>query len=245
MYKIFLSSLVLLFLFSFFCSTAPAGSQAGHRIFYDDFSGEMGEKWLTFAQPGPKISIYRGNPEPSVDNKGDGKKNNGVMSKRYFHLSPGMVIRCDIFVSVKSANTWSGGSFGFPRDPDAFRFGVWPDWLIGMSYDYIGNLGWTRGPLHEEGTLICYLVDEDGNIESHRSPYRNRYLDGWHTYEITIRNDGFVEFRIDGELIYYSRKRFAYGKTHRPLLLGHRSGRKGKVYHDNVEVLSYKEGRSY
>ncbi|MDP8214516.1 MAG: hypothetical protein RAO92_06005 [Candidatus Euphemobacter frigidus] len=235
-----LSSFVLSLLCSLFCGLAPAGAQAGHWIFFDDFSGDLEKKWISFLRPGPRPNEYRGNPAPSLKNDFKDRKKNGVMSKRSFFLVSGTVIRCDMYISPRSGNAWVEGAFGLPRTPDDFRRGVWPEWLVGMSYNYIGNPGWSRRPLREEGTLICYLVNEDGDLEINRIPFRNRYLDSWHTYEITVRNDGFIEFRIDGGLIYYSRKRLSYGYKHLPLLLGQRSGGKGKVYHDNVEVLSYK-----
>ncbi len=232
------SSLVLtLICFPIGWATA-AGALSGRRVFYDDFSGAPEMRWNFFSGHVPRINVCRGNPPPSLQNSVFGKKN-GLLSKRLFPLAPGMVIRCDIFISGQVGAVCFGGSFGFPRDPDAFSRGVWPEWLVGMSYDYLGNLGWTGGIVPEGGTLTCCLVDEDGRLEISRRPYLDDYLGGWHRYEILIKDNGFVEFRLDGKLLYYSRKRIAYGKTHLPLLLGQHSGRRDKVYLDNVEVLTY------
>ncbi|MFH1038006.1 MAG: hypothetical protein V1789_04975 [PVC group bacterium] len=232
--------LVLLCLSALSCPPASVASPSGHRIFHDDFSGEPEQKWHFFARPGPRINARHGNPAPALDTGAAGEKN-GLLSKRVFHLSPGMVVRCDLFISGRSGSVCFGGSFGFPRNPDAFLQGVWPDWLVGMSYDYLGHLGWTGGIIPEGGTLTCCLVDEDGDLEISRRPYRDHYLGGWHTYEILVTDSGFVEFRIDGDLVYYSRKRLTYGRSHLPLLLGHHSGRTGTVYHDNLEVLTYSD----
>lgn len=225
----------------FLSSGVLAESLCGQLIFYDDFSGKLEQKWSSFGKPSPRVHPYRGRPSPAFDNNGDEKSNNGVISKRCFKLQPGMVIRCDMFVPSNPAGCWIGGSFGFPRNPEHFRSGVWPDWLIGMSYDYIGDLCWGKKIAREEGTLTCRLIDEDGQLEIFRRPFCNRYLDAWHTYGIIIKNDGFVEFRVDGELIYYSRRRMSYEHNHLPLMLGHRSSRYGKVYHDNVGVYAYKK----
>jgi hypothetical protein len=227
-----------------FCPSSDStdsDSQLGYLVFSDDFSGELTGKWILSSPRSPRINMYRGHPAPSADNYGDGTRNSGLLSKRSFSLTPGTIIRCDMYVSPRSESAWIGGSFGLPRNPAVFRKGEWPEWLVGMSYNYIGKLEWTKGPFHEEGTLICYLIDEDGKLEVNRVPYTNRYLNGWHTFEIMIEASGFVEFRIDGELVYYSRKRFSPLRTHLPLLLGHRSGSRGKVYHDNVEVFTYKK----
>jgi hypothetical protein len=239
--------LFLLFLPGGFCFSSnlmSSGSQVGYRVFYDDFSGKLDDKWILSSPRSPRINIYRGRPAPSSDNYGDGTRNSGLLSKRSFPLTPGTIIRCDMYISPRSESTWIGGSFGLPGNPEVFRQGEWPEWLVGMSYSYIGKLEWTEGLFQEEGTLMCYLIDEDGKLEINRSPYTNRYLNGWHTFEIMIGANGFVEFRIDGDLVYYSRKRFSFVQNNLPLLLGHRSGRGGKVYHDNVEVLTYKKGRS-
>ena len=221
--------------------STDSDAQLGYRVFFDDFSGALKGKWVLSLPQSPRINIYRGNPAPSVDISGDGTRNIGLLSKRSFSLAPGTIIRCDMYISPGNEKAWIGGSFGLPRNPSVFKKGEWPDWLVGMSYNYIGKLEWTKGPFHEEGTLICYLIDEDGKLEINRVPYTNRYLDGWHTFEIMIGASGFVEFRIDRELIYYSRKRFSSTQTHLPLLLGHRSGSQGKVYHDNVEVFTYRK----
>jgi len=227
--------------FCFSSDSKSSGSQAGYRVFYDDFSEDMDNKWIRSSPRSPRINIYRGRPAPSSDNYGDGTRNSGLLSKRSFSLTPGTIIRCDMYISPRSEKTWIGGSFGLPGNPEVYRRGEWPEWLVGMSYNYIGKLEWTKGLFQEEGTLVCYLIDEDGKMEIDRSPYTNRYLNGWHTFEIMIGANCFVEFRIDGDLIYYSRKRFSFVQTHLPLLLGHRSGRGGKVYHDNVEVLTYRK----
>ncbi len=216
-------------------------SQLGSRVFLDDFSGELNGKWILSSPRSPRINKYRGHPAPSADNHGDGTRNTGLLSKRSFDLTLGKIIRCDMYISPRSESAWIGGSFGLPRNPAVFRKGEWPEWLVGMSYNYIGKLEWTKGPFHEEGTLICFLIDEDGNLEINRVPYTNRYLDGWHNFEIMIGASGFVEFRIDRELVYYSRKRLSSMRTHLHLLLGHRSGSGGKVYHDNVEVFTYEK----
>ncbi|MEA1926563.1 MAG: hypothetical protein U9N73_00025 [Candidatus Auribacterota bacterium] len=216
-----------------------SGSRIGHRIFFDDFSGKAESRWHISPPPSPRIDLYRGDPAPCMDNNGDGSRNSGILSKRKFRLSPGTVIRCDMNIYPYGKDMWIGGSFGLPLDPASFHQGRWPEWLVGMSYKYIGKLEWTNGLFQEEGTLVCYLIDEDGNPELNRAAYHNQYLKGWHTFEIMIKASGFVEFRIDGELIYYSRKRVCAVQDYLPLLLGHRSGSGGKVYHDNVEVLTY------
>jgi len=161
-----------------------------------------------------------------------------VISKRFFPFGPGVVARADIYISPGGGDAVFGGSLGFPRDPEDFLRGRWPEWLVGMSYDYIGETDWSRGAIPEGGTLTCTLIDEDGRPETRRRPYLNRWLGGWHNFEIAIRRDGFVEFRLDGEQVYSSRRRISYRHSRLPLLLGHLSGRGGRVYHDNVEVLA-------
>lgn len=223
---------------AFLASPLPAVQPAGHRLFHDDFSQNLSLRWIPCRLPGPRITRSRGNPPPALDNGGAGKQRSGVISKRLFPLAPGVVVRVDIFLSGGGGDAVFGGSFGFPRDPDALERNEWPEWLVGMSYDYIGQTDWFRGAIPEGGILTCCLVDDDGRLEISRRSYLDRWLGGWHTFEITIARSGFVEFRLDGDLVYYSRRRIASGQFHLPLLLGHLSGRGGKVYHDNVEVLA-------
>ncbi len=205
-------------------------------LFSEDFTGELSLRWIPFTRPGPRITASRGNPPPALDLAGSGRSRSGLLSKRRFNLGAGLVARADIFVSRAGSTDVCGGSLGFPRDPGDFSRGRWPEWLVGMSYEYIGDTDWSRGAIPEGGTLTCSLIDEDGRLEMIRRPYLNRWLGGWHTFEITIKAGGFVEFRVDGDLVYYSRKRLATDTPHLPLLLGHLSGRGGKVYLDNVKV---------
>jgi hypothetical protein len=218
-----------------------AGGPSLHRLFSDDFSGDLFQFWIPFGFSGPRVTRSRGNPPPALDNSGDGKRRSGVISKRLFPLGAGVVARADIFLSGGGGDSVFGGSLGFPRDPKVFLRGQWPEWLVGMSYDYIGETDWSRGAIPEGGTLTCALIDEDERLEISRRPYLNRWLGGWHNFEIKIWKSGFVEFSLDGELVYYSRKRISYRNSHLPLLLGHLSGRGGRVYHDNVEVLAWPE----
>lgn len=213
-----------------------AGEPPGHRLFYEDFSGELSLLWVPFSIPGPRTTRSRGNPPPALENTGSGKWRSGVISKRLFNLAGGVTVRADIFISAGGGDSVFGGSIGFPRDPQSFLRGQWPEWLVGMSYDYIGETEWSRGAIPEGGTLTCILVDENGRWEISRSPYRNRWLAGWHNFEIRILEDGFVKFLIDGKEFYASRRRIFSRRTQLPLLLGHLSGRGGKVFHDNVEV---------
>jgi hypothetical protein len=216
-----------------------AAAPLAHRLFYDDFSGGLSPYWVPFNLPGPRVTRSRGNPPPALDNAGDGKRRNGVISKRLFPLGAGVVVRADIFLSGGAGDSVFGGSLGFPTDSEVFLRGQWPEWLVGISYDYIGETDWSRGAIPEGGTLTCALIDEDGRLEISRRPYLNRWLGGWHNFEIKIWKSGFVEFSLDGELVYYSRKRISYRNSHLPLLLGHLSGRGGRVYHDNIEVLAW------
>lgn len=215
----------------------PPGLPAAIRLFSDDFSGALTDLWIPFSFPGPRINRSRGNPPPALDN-GGGQERSGVISKRLFQLGPGIILKAEIFLSGGGGEAVFGGSLGFPRNPGVFLRGEWPEWLVGMSYDYIGETEWSRGAIPEGGTLTCSLVDEDGRLEISRRPYLNRWLGGWHTFEIRIKKSGFVEFRLDGDLVYYSRKRISFGYSNLPLLLGQLSGRRGRVYHDNVEVLA-------
>ncbi len=214
------------------------GKPAGHRVFLDDFSKDPTLLWISLCRPGPRLSRSRGNPPPALDNCGDGKNRNGVISKRLFDLRAGVVVRADIYLSGGGGDSVFGGSLGFPLDPEVFRRGRWPEWLVGMSYDYIGMNAWSRGAIPEGGTLTCLLIDENGKLEILRQPYRDRWLNGWHRFEIMIRQSGFVLFSLDGEEIYRSRRRILQRDSPLPLLLGHLSGSQGRVYHDNVEILS-------
>ncbi len=229
-----LASLVLI------CSLSvwfPPVARSGETIlFRDDFSRELSRHWIPFFLPGPGITRSRGNPPPALGNGGGGKERNGVISKRLFPLDPGVVLRADIFLSPAGGEAVFGGSLGFPLNPEVFLRGQWPEWLVGISYDYIGETEWSRGVIPEGGTLTCSLVNEDGSLEISRRPYLNCWLGGWHSFEIKIKKSGFVEFRLDGDLVYYSRKRLAFGYPQLPLLLGQLSGGQGKVCHDNVEV---------
>ncbi len=213
----------------------------GHLIFRDEFSSPLTEHWILFPDPRPRINAYRGNPPPAFDNNGSASANSGVLSKRIFTVRKGLIIGCDMQACLGDGDSWFGGSFGLAKKAADFRRGRWPDWVVGMRYDYLGDIPWLKGVIREGGTLICYLIDEDGNPEILRRPYRDRYLEGWHHYEIRIKPTGFVEFRIDGELVYYSRKRISYEFENLPLLLGHRSNRSGKVYHDNIRVWAYRK----
>ncbi len=224
-------------------SAVPAGEETSRPLlFSEDFTAELSLRWIPFTRPGPRITAARGNPPPALDLAGSGRGRNGLLSKRRFNLAEGLVARADIFVPRAGGAAVCGGSLGFPRDPGDFRRGQWPEWLVGMSYEYIGDTDWSRGAIPEGGTLTCSLIDEDGRLEMVRRPYRNRWLGGWHTFEITIKASGFVQFRVDGDLVYYSRNRLSTAAPHLPLLLGHLSGRGGKVYLDNVEVRAYRPG---
>ena len=217
----------------------PPAARPGETIlFRDDFSRELTRHWIPFSLPGPRITRSRGNPPPALDNGGAGKARNGVISKRLFSLGPGVILRADIFLTPGGGDAVFGGSLGFPLNPEVFLRGQWPEWLVGISYDYIGDTEWSRGVIPEGGTLTCSLVNEDGRLEISRCPYLDLWMGGWHTFEIKIKKSGFVEFRLDGDLVYYSRKRIVFGYPQLPLLLGHLSGGQGKVYHDNVEVLA-------
>ncbi len=227
---------VLIVIGALLVTPVPAGEPAGHRVFFEDFSGELSRLWVPFSIPGPRITRSRGNPPPALDNGGDGRRRCGVISKRLFNLSGGVTVRADIFISSGGGDSVFGGSLGFPRDPEVFFRGQWPEWLVGMSYDYIGETEWSRGAIPEGGTLTCILVDEEGRWQISRFPYRNRWLAGWHNFEIRILGNGFVKFRIDGDEVYASRRRIFRCRSPLPLLLGHLSGRGGKVFHDNVEI---------
>lgn len=219
-------------------STVPAGEKNTRPLlFSEDFTGEISLRWISFGRPGPRLIASRGNPSPALEIARSGRS--GLLSKRRFNLAAGLVVRADIFVSRPGGGAVSGGSFGFPRDPGDISRGRWPEWLVGMSYEYIGDTDWSRGAIPEGGTLTCSLIDEDGRLEMIRRPYLNRWLGGWHSFEITIKSSGFVQFRVDGDLVYYSRKRLSTDTPHLPLLLGHLSGRGGDVYLDNVEVRAY------
>ncbi|MDP8236629.1 MAG: hypothetical protein P9M08_09610 [Candidatus Erginobacter occultus] len=227
---------VLAFLGALAVLLPPAGRPADFRLFFDDFSGDLADRWIPFSFPGPRITRVRGNPPPGLDNGSAANRRGGVISKRLFQLEPGLILKADILISGGGGDAVFGGSLGLPRDPEAFIRGRWPEWLVGMSYDYIGRTDWSRGAIPEGGILTCSLIDEDGGLEISRRPYLTRWLGSWHNFEITILQSGFVEFRLDGELVYYSRKRISFGYSQLPLLLGHLSGKGGKVYHDNAEV---------
>jgi len=231
--------LVIMLVNSILGATSP-GEFHGRLIFKENFSCPVSDRWILSVPPRSRLNAYRGNPPPAFDNNGTVTAHSGAISKRIFRLREGLIIGCDMKACLGDGSSWFGGSFGLIRSPLDFRRGSWPEFLAGMRYDYLGDIPWMKGVIREGGTLTCYLIDEDGDLELLRRPYRDRYLEEWHHYEIRIKPSGFVEFRIDGELIYYSRKRISYEFDNLPLLLGHRSNRSGKVYHDNIRVWAYK-----
>ena len=158
----------------------PAGSHRGYLIFRDDFSGRLDDKWLSYPGATPRLNRSQGKPAPSLDCAGTETTNGGVITKRLFGRGPGLIIGCDLLVMFVSGHSWFGGSFGLIESPRDFSPGRWPRWLVGISFDYLGRLQNPAGLLADEGTLTCTLVDEDGDREIFRRPFRNEYLGDWH-----------------------------------------------------------------
>lgn len=235
--------MVRIFLLLALCSGTILSAVPSRKylVFRENFNGPLSEKWVYYPGPSPRLSRRRGNPVPAFGGNGFQTSGSGIVSKRLFGLRKGLVISCDMLMIVADGKAWSGGTFRLVGPERDFITGAWPDPVVGMSYDYLGKL-WIPGTLMaDEGTLVCTMLDEDGDRETRRFPFRNRYLGEWHRYEIKICPDGFVEFRVDGEPVYYSRKKIVRDPDHLRLMLGQRSGRSGRVYLDNLEVSSFRK----
>jgi hypothetical protein len=89
--------------------------------------------------------------------------------------------------------------------------------------------------------LVVGIVKKDGTGEvTEVIPDATSLLNAWHTYVISIRPDGHVEFYVDGALLYATSGKVDRSLGKLPLLFGDRSF-PGPVRIDNVNVYHHEK----
>jgi hypothetical protein len=191
--------------------------------------------------PAPKLDTSMGNPPPSLDINGDSWCGDGAYSKMTFDYTNGLAIEFDM--SVASGYDWNWGRAGLSdhmpnlnnKRPDGAYVAPLrcdPSFVAYVSFTDDGNDNRRPPSLHfgiraEDGKGDGYTYSSDA------TDFENK----WHNYKISIRPDGYVEFYMNGTLIWTSTKKIDKTLGSMPLILGSRDAY-GPVRIDNVKVFS-------
>jgi len=117
---------------------------------------------------------------------------------------------------------------------EAYETGI----IFGIQY--IGDACWAEPQENRRhANFDIYFYTEDEVWESvGKNLMADGYINEWHNHKITVGEDRYISFFVDGTLIYKSK-----GKLHpdilkdKKLFLGRRSSDSaGKSYHDFIKV---------
>jgi|GEM_PF-1534419 len=205
-------------------------------IFQDDFSsGDLEENWIFYGDPLPEIMDTLGLPPPSFHNNGDTMWGSGVISRRQFDISDGLVMECDMFLSCDERGTWVSATMGvvtpgFRNEQDGGESRI-----AELNYGYNGELAWMRP--HLQG-LLRFVACVEGRTERFcvQMYHQNHLLDGWHNFMIEICTDRSVNYYIDDSLYCCSPQPIPDTLRTVRVQLGNQSSDWGTALHDNVTV---------
>ena len=209
---------------------------ADEVLFLDDFSsGYLEDNWIFYGDPLPEVIDTLGLPPPSFHNNGDTMWGSGVISRRQFDISDGLVMECDMFLSCDERGTWVSATMGLVTPDFRNEQDGGESRIAELNYSYNGELAWMRP--HLQG-LLRFVACVDGRTGRScvQMYHQNQLLDGWHRYTIEICTDRSVNYYIDDSL--YCRFPQPIPDTVRTvrLQLGNQSSDWGTALHDNLTV---------
>ena len=205
-----------------------------YLVVYDSAGGSASD-------PAPQLDTSMGQPAPSLDVNGDSWCGNGAYTKETFDYTKGLAIEFDMYVA--SGYDWNWGWGGLsdhlpnldnPRDDGAYVDPTRcdPSFVAGIYFTDDGSYD-TNPP-----SLSFRIRAEDETTDAYTySSDASQYENEWHTYKIGIQPDGYVEFYMDGALVWTSTKKIDETLGSMPLVFGSRDTY-GPVRIDNVKVCS-------
>ena len=165
------------------------GSPATGAELIETFDGTL-EQWDLYGSPLPYIDASIGDPAPSIQINGDSNYDSGLNSRQTFRIGGAPL---SITASFRPS-----GPFGHDFQDAYMAYGT------GGEYErYFG--AWLKHNWNEDGTFLFIFSSspEGGEVARYRTEYAVTER-RWIECEIKIREDLFVEYIVDGTLLWVS-----------------------------------------
>jgi hypothetical protein len=153
----------------------------GRIVFTESFDDDLSQ-W--YVAGGPEIDCSLGNPAPSLKPTGSASYNAHLLSKQSFRLERGLDLRVDASVSATEMfnNFWMGLCTLTEIDSMTGLEEMVAGFFYGSS---------------DEPVDILFQGESIGTLP-------NDYVLSWHTYEVRLTSDMYVDYCVDGQPILTS-----------------------------------------